>query len=39
MALMREEVAIEQAATGEVCIWSDAQIDATRWFVTQRART
>lgn len=38
MALMREEVAIEQAATGEVCMWSDAKIDTTRWFITQRAR-
>ncbi len=38
MALMREEVAIEKAAAGEVCIWNDAEIDSTLWFITQRAR-
>ena len=38
MALMREEIAIEKAAAGEVCIWNDAEIDSTLWFITQRAR-
>ena len=38
IALMREEVAIDKAAAGEVCIWNDEQIDTMLWFVTQRQR-
>ena len=38
IALMREEVAIEKAAAGEVCIWNDEQIESILWFVTQRQR-
>ncbi len=38
IALMREEVAIEKAATGEICIWNEEQIDSMLWFVTQRQR-
>jgi DNA-binding transcriptional LysR family regulator len=38
MALMREEVAFEKAAAGEICIWNDEQIDSMLWFVTQRQR-
>ena len=38
IALMREEVALEKAAAGEICIWKDAQIESMLWFVTQRRR-
>lgn len=38
IALMREEVAFEKAAAGEVCIWNDEQIESILWFVTQRQR-
>ena len=38
IALMREEVAFEKAAAGELCVWNDEQIDSTLWFVTQRQR-
>lgn len=38
IALMREEVALEKAAAGEICIWNDEQIESTLWFVTQRQR-
>ena len=38
IALMREEVAFEKAAAGEICIWNDEQIDSMLWFVTQRQR-
>jgi len=38
IALMREEVAFEKAAAGEICIWNDAQIESMLWFVTQRRR-
>ena len=38
IALMREEVAFEKAATGEICIWNEEQIDSMLWFVTQRQR-
>jgi hypothetical protein len=35
---MREDVAFEKAAAGEICIWDDAQIESMLWFVTQRRR-
>ena len=38
IALMREEVAHEKAAAGEVCIWNDEQISTMLWFITQRQR-
>ena len=38
IALMREEVAYEKAAAGEVCIWNDEQISTMLWFITQRQR-
>ncbi len=38
IALMREEVAFEKAAAGEICIWNDEQIESMLWFVTQRQR-
>lgn len=38
IALMREEVAFEKAAAGEICIWNDEKIESMLWFVTQRQR-
>jgi DNA-binding transcriptional LysR family regulator len=38
LALMREEIAHEKAAAGEICLWSDAFIDTTLWFVYARER-
>lgn len=38
IALMREEVAFEKAAAGEVCIWNDEKIETMLWFVTPRHR-
>ena len=38
IALMREEIALDKAAAGEICIWNDEQIDTTLWFVTLRQR-
>lgn len=38
IALMREEIALDKAAVGEICIWNDEQIDTTLWFVTLRQR-
>ena len=38
IALMREEVAFEKAAAGEICIWNEEQIDTMLWFITQRQR-
>lgn len=38
IALMREELAIDKAAAGEICIWNDEQIDTMLWFITQRQR-
>ncbi len=38
IALMREEMAYEKAAAGELCIWKDEQIDSMLWFITQRQR-
>ncbi len=38
IALMREEIAQEKAANGEVCLWGDVQIAAPLWFIYQRER-
>ena len=38
IALMREEIALDKAAAGEICIWNDEQIDTTLWFATLRQR-
>lgn len=38
ITLMREELAFEKQAAGEICIWNDEQIDAMLWFITQRTR-
>ena len=38
ITLMREELAFEKQAAGEICIWNDEHIDTMLWFVTQRTR-
>ena len=38
ITLMREELAFEKQAAGEICIWNDEQIGTMLWFVTQRTR-
>jgi DNA-binding transcriptional LysR family regulator len=38
MALMREDLAQEKVAAGEVCLWKDIRLVTTLWFIYQRAR-
>jgi hypothetical protein len=38
MALMREEVALEKAAAGEICLWDEARVITTLWFIYARKR-
>lgn len=38
LALMREDIALEKSAAGEVCIWKDAGITTTLWFIYKRER-
>jgi DNA-binding transcriptional LysR family regulator len=38
MALMREEVALEKAAAGEICLWNDVHVTTTLWFIYARKR-
>ncbi|MFS8085005.1 MAG: LysR family transcriptional regulator, partial [Acidobacteriota bacterium] len=38
MALMREDVALNREALGEVCLWSDVRMPATLWFIYLRER-
>ena len=38
IALMREDMAQEKVATGEVCVWKDVEIDTTLWFIHARER-
>lgn len=38
IALMREDMALEKSAAGEVCLWGDAKINTTLWFIYQRQR-
>lgn len=38
VALMREDMALEKQAEGEVCIWNDVRINTTLWFIYQRER-
>ena len=35
---MREEVALEKEAAGEVCLWRDIRIASTLWFIYLRER-
>lgn len=38
IALMREDLALEKAAAGEVCLWGDTRISTTLWFIYLRER-
>ena len=38
LALMREDVALEKAAAGEVCLWKDVRIPTTLWFIYLQER-
>jgi DNA-binding transcriptional LysR family regulator len=38
MAIMREDAALEREAAGEICIWGDANVSTTLWFVYARER-
>ncbi len=38
MALMREEIALEKAAHGEVCLWGEVRVETPLWFIYQRER-
>lgn len=38
IALMREDIALEREAAGEVCLWDDVRIATTLWFVYLRER-
>lgn len=38
IALMREDLALEKSAAGEICLWSDIHIATTLWFIYLRER-
>lgn len=38
LSLIREELALEKAAAGEVCLWRDLRLETTLWFIYQFAR-
>lgn len=38
IALMREDMALEKSAAGEICLWGDVHIATTLWFVYLRER-
>jgi DNA-binding transcriptional LysR family regulator len=38
VSLLREELALERAAAGEVCIWDKARLNTTLWFVCAAGR-
>jgi DNA-binding transcriptional LysR family regulator len=38
IALMREDMALEKAAAGEVCVWKDLRLLTTLWFIYRRER-
>ncbi len=38
LSLIREELALEKEAAGEVCLWRDVRLDSTLWFIFPRAR-
>lgn len=38
IALMREDLALEKVAAGEVCLWGDTRITTTLWFIYLRER-
>ena len=38
IALMREDMALEKVASGEVCLWKDIRLLTTLWFIYRRER-
>ena len=38
IALMREDLALEKVAAGEVCLWNDIRLLTTLWFIYRRER-
>ncbi|MEP7083593.1 MAG: LysR family transcriptional regulator [Betaproteobacteria bacterium] len=38
IALMREDVALEKQAAGEICLWNDIRMPTTLWFIYLRER-
>jgi DNA-binding transcriptional LysR family regulator len=38
VALIREEAALRMAAAGEICIWRDARVATTLWFIYLQSR-
>ena len=38
VALIREDVALRMEEAGEVCIWRDARVATTLWFIYQQSR-
>jgi DNA-binding transcriptional LysR family regulator len=38
IALMREDIALEKEAAGEICLWSDIRMPTPLWFIYLRER-
>ena len=38
LSLIREELALEKEAAGEICVWQDVRLDSTLWFIYLIAR-
>ena len=38
LSLIREELALEKEAAGEVCLWGDVRLESTLWFIYLLAR-
>jgi DNA-binding transcriptional LysR family regulator len=38
IALMREDMALEKAAAGEICLWNEVRVTTTLWFIYLRER-
>jgi len=38
LSLIREDLALEKAAAGEVCVWGDVRLETVLWFIYLRAR-
>ena len=38
LSLIREELALEKEAAGEVCLWRDVRLETTLWFIYLQAR-
>jgi len=38
LSLMREDVALEREAAGEICLWDQGRATTTLWFIYQQER-